>query len=205
MTNKTTSQPNILVIMADQMTPFMLGAYGHPLVKTPHLDALKQRGTRFDAAYSPCPMCVPARAAMMTGQYASRLGCFDNGHAFPSHVPTFAHYLTNQGYDTALSGKMHFIGSDQLHGFRRRLTTDVYPSTYDWSYDLLPDDSEELAFEFYKQYQAANIGPGWTLELQEETHFRSIEYLRQTGESPFLLVSSYTNPHLGRLARIRRH
>lgn len=189
--------PNILIIMADQMTPFMLGAYGHPLVQTPNLDALAQRGTRFNAAYSPIPICVPARASMMTGQYASHMGCFDNGDSFPSHIPTFAHYLSNQGYDTILSGKMHFVGADQLHGFRTRLTTDVYPSTYDWSYDLPLDDNETLAFNFHEQYLAPNIGAGWTLELQydEETHFRSLEYLRQPHGKPFLLVSSYTNPH----------
>lgn len=189
--------PNILMIMTDQMTPFMMGTYGHPMVKTPHLDELAERGTRFDAAYSPIPICVPARAAMMSGYYASHVGCYDNGDSFPSHIPTFAHYLSNQGYDTVLSGKMHFIGADQLHGFRTRLTTDVYPSTYDWSYDLLPEGSTELAFDFYKQYLSDDIGPGWSLELQfdEETHFRSIEYLRQKQDRPFLLVSSYTNPH----------
>ena len=193
----TQPQPNILVIMTDQMTPFMLGLHGHPLVKTPNLEALAECGTRFDAAYSPIPICVPARAAMMTGRYASHIGCYDNGDSFPSHVPTFAHYLTNQGYDTVLSGKMHFVGADQLHGFRTRLTTDVYPSTYDWSYDLQQESQDELAFDFYKQYQTENMGPGWTLELQydEETHFRSLEYLRQSHDRPFLLVSSYTNPH----------
>lgn len=196
-TSNFTDKPNILVIMADQMTPFMLGAYGHPQVQTPNLDALAQRGTRFDAAYSPIPICVPARAAMMSGQYASRMQCFDNGDSFPSHIPTFAHYLTNHGYNTVLSGKMHFVGADQLHGFCRRLTTDVYPSTYDWSYDLPPEGGTKLAFDFHEQYLAHNIGPGWTMELQydEETHFRSLEYLRQDREQPFLLVTSYTNPH----------
>jgi choline-sulfatase len=197
MKQSTGTPPNILVIMTDQMTPFMLGTYGHPAVKTPNLDALAQQGTRFDAAYSPIPICVPARASLMTGLYASHMDCHDNGDSFPSHIPTFAHYLTNQGYDTVLSGKMHFIGADQLHGFRTRLTTDIYPSTYDWSYDVPGDETELLAFNFHEQYQQENIGPGRTLELQfdEETHFRSKEYLHQSHDQPFLLVSSYTNPH----------
>jgi choline-sulfatase len=191
------STPNILVIMADQLTPFLLGAYGHPVVETPNLDRLCRRGVRFDAAYSPCPICVPARASFMTGRYASRIGCHDNGDGFSSLTPTFAHYLTNQGYDTTLSGKMHFVGPDQLHGFRHRLTTDVYPATYDWSYDPIAEDVADLAFDFHKQYQAENIGPGWTLELQfdEETHYRSLEYLRQPHDRPFLLVTSFTSPH----------
>ncbi|MFT7529839.1 MAG: choline-sulfatase [Gammaproteobacteria bacterium] len=189
--------PNILVIMVDQMTPFFAGAYGHPRVLTPNLDKLASRGTRFDAAYTPCPICAPARAGMMTGRHVSKIGCNDNGDSFSSMLPTFAHYLSNAGYDTTLSGKMHFVGPDQLHGFRRRLTTDVYPSTYDWSYDPLNQGEDVLAFDFYKQYLAENVGPGWSLELQfdEENQFRSLEYLRENHEQPFALVSSFTSPH----------
>jgi len=72
------------------------------------------------------------------------LGCNDNGDLFPCHIPTFAHYLTNQGYDTVLSGKMYFVGSDQLHGFQRRLTTDVHPSSFDWSQYLLDEEGTKL-------------------------------------------------------------
>lgn len=129
--------------MADQLTPFMLNAYESSPVITPNIDALAARGARFDAAYTPSPICVTARAAMMTGLYPSRLGCYDNGDSFPALTPTFAHHLTNAGYDTTLSGKMHFVGQDQLHGFRKRLTTDVYPSSYDWSYDPI-DGGDEL-------------------------------------------------------------
>ncbi|MDH3376794.1 MAG: sulfatase-like hydrolase/transferase [Gammaproteobacteria bacterium] len=188
---------NILVIMVDQMTPFLAGAYGHDAVKTPNIDGLAVAGTRFDAAYTPCPMCVPARAGLMTGRYVSRIGCNDNGDSFSALTPTFAHYLTNAGYDVTLSGKMHFIGPDQLHGFKRRLTTDVYPSSYDWSYQPSEAGADVLAFDFYKQYLAENIGSGWTLELQfdEETHYRSLEYLRRKHDQPFALVSSYTSPH----------
>lgn len=111
-------QPNILVIMVDQMTPFFLGAYGHNVVKTPHIDKLCKQGTRFNSAYTASPICVPARASLMTNRYTSRLGCNDNGDSFPALTPTFAHYLTNTGYDVTLSGKMHFVGPDQLHGFK---------------------------------------------------------------------------------------
>ena len=191
-----TDKPNILVIMADQLTPFLLGAYGHAHIKTPNIDKLAKQGTSFNAAYTASPICVPARAGFMTGRYTSRLGCNDNGDSFPALTPTFAHYLTNAGYETTLSGKMHFVGPDQLHGFRRRLTTDVYPSGYDWSYDPI-DDGDELAFNFHKQYLAENCGPGWVLELQfdEETQYRSLEYLRSKPSQPFAHVASFTSPH----------
>jgi choline-sulfatase len=189
--------PNVLVIMADQMTPFMLGACGGP-VPTPNMTRLAESGLQFTNAYSPSPICVAARACYMTGLLPSTTGCYDNGDPFPSFIPTYAHYLTNAGYDTVLSGKMHFIGADQLHGFRRRLNTDIYPSGFIWSYPLLPDDDPEaMAFDFAPQYMAENVGPGWTAELQydEETQFRALEYLRHAPDRPFHLTVSFTNPH----------
>jgi len=153
---------NILVVMADQMTPFMLKATGGIGAETNHLSKLINSSAHFLNAYTPSPICVPARSCLMTGLYTSTTGCYDNGDPYHSFIPTFAHYLTNAGYDTALSGKMHFIGADQLHGFRRRLNTDVYPSGFIWSYPL-PSDSDitEQAFDFVPQYLSENIGPGW--------------------------------------------
>jgi choline-sulfatase len=192
---------NILLIMADQLVPFLTGAYGHPVVKTPHLDRLVERGVRFDAAYTPCPLCAPARAALMTGKYASTLGCYDNAAVLHADEVTLAHYLTNAGYETVLSGKMHFIGPDQLHGFRRRLTTDVYPAGVSW----VP--SQDAAGKFVggghaRLYVPPNVGVRpWTkfLSYDEETHFRALEYLRERGRSepkePFFLVASYHHPH----------
>ncbi|MGB5870171.1 MAG: sulfatase-like hydrolase/transferase, partial [Albidovulum sp.] len=131
-------QPNILLIMADQMTPFMLEACGGVGARTRNLGALAARSANFTNAYTPSPICVPARSCFMTGLYTSTTGCYDNGDPYHSFIPTFAHYLTNAGYETVLSGKMHFIGADQLHGFQRRLNTDVYPSGFIWSYPLPP-------------------------------------------------------------------
>ena len=126
------SQPNILMIISDQMTPFLTGAYGHPVVQTPALNSLAENGIRFDAAYTPFPLCSPGRACFMTGNNAAKIGAYDNGAELRSDIPTFAHHLTRAGYDTVLSGKMHFIGADQLHGFSRRLTTDIYPEDFRW-------------------------------------------------------------------------
>ena len=123
-------RPNILVVMADQLAPHFTGAYGHPLVRTPAMDALAKRGVRFDAAYCSSPLCAPSRFSMMSGRLASEIEAFDNGAEFTASIPTMAHYLRLAGYRTTLSGKMHFVGPDQLHGFEERLTTDVYPSGF---------------------------------------------------------------------------
>jgi choline-sulfatase len=65
------AKPDIVLIMADQLVPMLTGAYGHPVVQTPNLDALAGAGVRFDAAYSPSPLCAPARACLKTGTYGS--------------------------------------------------------------------------------------------------------------------------------------
>ena len=191
-------QPNILLIMADQMTPFMLEACGGTGARTRNMTQLAQRSANFTSAYTSSPICVPARSCFMTGLYTSATGCYDNGDPYHSFIPTFAHYLTNAGYETVLSGKMHFIGADQLHGFQRRLNTDIYPSGFIWSYPLPPEDAPDFqAFDFTPQYLARNIGPGWSKELQydEETQFKALEYLRHAPDRPWMLTVSFTNPH----------
>lgn len=72
---------------------------------------------------------------MLSGQLPSRIGAYDNAAEFPASIPTFLHYLRILGYHTALSGKMHFVGPDQLHGYEERLTTDIYPSDFGWTPD----------------------------------------------------------------------
>ena len=96
--------------MADQLAPQFTATYGHPVVQTPHLDALAARGMRFDAAYCNSPLCAPARFSFMAGQLVTRIKAYDNAAEFPASIPTFAHYLRQVGYRTCLSGKMHFVG-----------------------------------------------------------------------------------------------
>jgi choline-sulfatase len=202
------TRPNILFIMADQLMPFLTGAYGHPVVRTPNLDRLAAEGVRFDAAYSPCPVCAPARAAMMTGKYVSRIGAYDNAASFSCEEPTFAHGLTLAGYDAVLAGKMHFIGPDQLHGFRCRFNTNLYPADLDWT--PARGVENQVSKRHALQYVGENVKVGqWSqfLSYDEETHFRALEYLhakgierriageRGEGYQPWFLCVSYHHPH----------
>jgi choline-sulfatase len=127
------SKKNILILMADQMTPFALAAYGHSLTRTPNLDRLAKQGVVFDSAYCASPLCAPSRFSFLSGKLPSAIGAYDNAAEFPSQTLTFAHYLRAEGYRTILSGKMHFCGADQLHGFEERLTTDIYPADFGWT------------------------------------------------------------------------
>ena len=128
-------QPNFLILMADQLAARALPAYGNRTAKTPHLDALAAAGVVFDSFYCNSPLCAPSRYSFLSGRQVSAIGAFDNAAEFPAQVPTFAHYLRRGGYQTVLSGKMHFCGADQLHGFEERLTTDIYPADFGWTPD----------------------------------------------------------------------
>src|SRR6201996_8132286 len=128
-------RPNILVLMADQLTSSALKAYGGRVARTPNIDVLAKEGVVFDSFYCNSPLCAPSRFSFMAGQLPSKIGAYDNAAEFPAQVPTFAHYLRSAGYRTILSGKMHFCGPDQLHGFEERLTTDIYPADFGWTPD----------------------------------------------------------------------
>jgi hypothetical protein len=119
--NGSSKRPNILYIMADQMAaPLLKMNDPNSVIKTPHLDELAKTGVNFASAYCNSPLCAPSRFTMCTGQLPSKIGGYDNASILGPEVPTYAHYLRREGYETALAGKMHFIGPDQLHGFEHR-------------------------------------------------------------------------------------
>ena len=198
--------PNILLLMADQLAPHFTGAYGHPVVKTPHIDALAQRGARFDAAYCNSPLCAPARFSMMAGRLITRIGAYDNASEFPAATPTFAHYLRLMGYRTCLSGKMHFIGPDQLHGFDDRVTTDVYPSDFAWTPDW--DNARARIDKWYHNMEsvrdAGTAMATFQIDYDDEVCFaaqrRLFDYARQ-GDTPFCMTVSFIHPHDPYVAR----
>jgi len=201
-----TQRPNIVLIMADQLAPQFTGSYGHPLVSTPHMDALVDRGTRFDAAYCNSPLCAPSRFSFMSGQLVTRIAAYDNASEFPATIPTFAHYLRQMGYRTCLSGKMHFVGPDQLHGFEERLTTDIYPSDHAWTPDWeLPDERIDKWYHNMDSVREAGVAATtFQIEYDEETAFfarrRLFEYAMQKTH-PFCMVVSFIHPHDPYVAR----
>lgn len=196
-----TDRPNVLLIQADQLAAAALGAYGNDVVKTPHLDALATDGVVFDRAYCNSPLCAPSRASMMTGLLPSQIGAFDNAADFGASVPTFAHLLRTVGYRTALIGRMHFIGPDQLHGFEQRLTTDIYPATLDMVPDWEAPASQRLPW-YHDTCSVFTAGASVATvqrDFDDEVTFRSLRHLndlaRYSQDAPFLLVASFIHPH----------
>ena len=192
--------------MADQLAPQFTGAYDHPLVKTPYMSKLVSRGVRFDAAYCNAPLCAPSRFSFMSGQLVTRIAAYDNASEFPASILTFAHYLRVMGYRTCLSGKMHFVGPDQLHGFDERITTDVYPSDYAWTPDWeLPDERIDKWYHNMDSVREAGVGQAtFQLDFDEEVAFaakrRIFDFARYEQE-PFCLVASFIHPHDPYVAR----
>ena len=115
--NMTHQHPNILIIISDEHRKDALGCAGHPIVKTPHLDGLAVRGTCFTNAYTPSPMCVPARASIATGQYIHTIGNWDSASPYDGTARSWMHHLREHGIHTASIGKLHFRSADDDNGF----------------------------------------------------------------------------------------
>ncbi len=193
-------RPNLLLVMADQLAAGVLPAYGGG-ARTPVIDALAGGGCLFEAAYCASPLCAPSRASLMTGRLPSQTGVFDNAAPLPPDVPTVAHVLRSAGYRTALAGKMHFVGPDQLHGFEERLTTDVYPADFEWTPDwaLGPGERPGWYHNMQSLRDAGVRDAAMQTDYDDEVSFRAARYLRDLRRSdeqrPFFLAVSFTAPH----------
>jgi choline-sulfatase len=204
-----TTQPNLLIIMADQLAARFLAPFHPGGAKTPHIDRLADEGVVFENAYTASPLCAPARATIMNGLLPSRTGVYDNAAEFPSSIPTWAHYLRLAGYRTCLSGKMHFVGPDQLHGFEERLTTDIYPADFGWTPDWR---REQERIDWWYHNMTSVLQPGIAditnqLEYDDEVAFLAVrklyDYIRYDADRPFCLLTSFTHPHDPYAARAR--
>lgn len=104
---------NIVFVFSDQHNPKFTGCEGHPFVQTPNLDALAKSGTRLSAAYTPNPICAPARHAMLSGTYTRNNCVYRNNSIPPFLLPSFARHLSENGWRTCLVGKGHFDARKQ--------------------------------------------------------------------------------------------
>jgi len=114
---------NTLFILSDEHSRRVLGCYGHPMIRTPNLDALAARGVRFADAYTNSPICVPARASLATGRYPHAIRFWDNGIPYDGSVPSWHHRLKEAGHEIVSIGKLHFRSVDDDNGF----TEEVMP------------------------------------------------------------------------------
>jgi choline-sulfatase len=193
-------RPNLLIIMADQLTALALRTYGGRIARTPHIDLLAADGVVFESFYCNSPLCAPSRFSFSSGQLPSSIGAFDNAAEFPATVPTFAHYLRGAGYHTILAGKMHFCGPDQLHGYEERLTTDIYPADFGWTPDWTR--FEARPGWYHTMDSVTQAGPctrtnqiDFDDEVLYATRQKLFDLARGRDRRPFCLVASLTHPH----------
>jgi choline-sulfatase len=193
--------PNILLIMSDEHAPMYSSTYGHPLVQTPNMDELAAQSVTFENAYCNSPLCCPSRMSFMTGRYVHRIGTWDNASPLASDSVTWAHLLGAVGYDVVLSGKQHFCGPDQLHGFRAQLARDLHAEL--WTRDGVlcgtPDWTQGTPAAPRPWGGVQQAGPGTTLEIEVDdlVEEQALAYLRDPARKtqPWALNVSFIAPH----------
>src|SRR5260370_38226106 len=112
---------NLLFMLSDEHSRIVLGCYGHPMIRTPNLDALAASGVRFSDAYCNSPICVPSRASLATGRYPHRIRFWDNAIPYDGSVPSWGHRLTAAGHAATAIGKLHFRSAADDNGFTEEI------------------------------------------------------------------------------------
>jgi len=202
-----TAKLNILIFMVDQLTGTLFEDGPADWLHAPNLAKLADRSTRFANAYTASPLCAPGRASFMSGLLPSRSRVYDNAAEFSADIPTYAHHLRRAGYQTCLSGKMHFVGPDQLHGFEQRLTTDIYPADFGWTPDYRKP-GERIDWWYHNLGSVTGAGVAEIsnqMEYDDEVAFHGAQKVydlaRGHDARPWCLTVSFTHTHDPYVAR----
>ncbi len=195
---------NLLFILSDEHNKRVTGCYGHPMIRTPNLDALAARGTRFTSAYTNCPICVPARASFATGRYVHDVRCWDNAIAYEGQAASWGHRLMEQGHHVAAIGKLHYKESKpEVNGFDEEI---LPMHIVNGVGDLLGLIRDELPRRPGSLKLGAEAGPG---ESEYTRYDRSIadeavKWLKHTApqhrEKPWALYVGFVSPHFPLIA-----
>lgn len=190
---------NLLLIMADEHRRDAMGCAGHPVVQTPHLDALAARGTRYTSAYCMSPLCVPSRASFATGRYVHEVGCWDNASPYRGNPDSWGCLLQAGGVEVTTIGKLDFDGSG-AHGFEdARFPAYRQPPGGDGALHRHPPQRMARGKE-----RLADSGPGdyWSERVERETR-EAERYLLDEAPNkggPWALWLNYLPPHFPLIA-----
>ena len=188
---------NFLVIMMDELSRDGVGCYGGTTL-TPHIDTLAARGTRFAHAYTPSPICVPARAAFHTGLYVHQNRCWTNAQPYHGQIDGWPHHLRRAGYETVSIGKLHYRSAQDDNGFDREIVPLHCVGGEGWVMGLLRRQDHTC---YDASGFAADIGPGddpYT-DYDRTVRDRTLAWLRDesrsAADSPWSLFVSFVRPH----------
>jgi len=195
-------RPNILLIMTDQQRGDCLGVEGHPVLMTPNMDSIAGAGTRFSKAYTTCPVCIPARRSLMSGQFPSTHGVvgyyeteeWDAALSMPSA-------LKQAGYQTFITGRnMHQYPPTKRYGFDHMVDNRTHYR--DWLEDHVPVRSFQPAGDYYSSGVMHNDWTARPWHHDEDLHMtnwtvnEALRFLKNRDPScPYFLVVSFLAPH----------
>jgi choline-sulfatase len=207
-----TKRPNILFLMSDEHRADVAGFAGNDIVRTPTLDRLAATGVVFTNAYTPAPICVPARQCMMSGQLPKTCGCEGWIDLQPGYM-TFARRFAQYAYHTVASGKLHHQGTDQMQGWLHRPAgigdLEVHPKhipgRVESEFARYQRPFDDYKWTYAKEVKRAGVGRSYnhvkdrqtthTARAFIEEYFNSPAYDREMLRQPLLLKVSLLQPH----------
>jgi len=194
--------PNVLFVVADDLTSTALGCYGHPLVQSPNIDSIAKSGVRFDRMYCQFALCAPSRASFLTGMRPDSTKVLTNGpdfrDALPNHV-TLPQLFKNNGYQAIREGKMYHMGVPGTVG------TDRWQDAASWTHNGSPQ-GKELTSQGEKKELTPNIAQGVAMTYirtpnpNEQADYdaanRTIAHLEKHRNDPFFMALGFVRPHV---------
>lgn len=179
-------RPNVIVVFTDQQRWDTTGVHGNPLDLTPNFDAMARSGTHLTQAFTPQPVCAPARAAIQTGRYPTATGTYRNGIPLSDDNRTLAHHFGDAGYATGYLGKWHLADSEpvpaeQRGGYQSWLGANVLEFTSDaYRTIVFDEDSQPVML------------PGYRSDALFDA---AIRFAADHSAEPFYLFLSLIEPH----------
>lgn len=212
------AQPNILILMPDQLRADAMSCAGHPMVETPNMDRLASEGVRFSNAYTVCPICMPARASFISGLYPHNHGMWTNSGSLSANDETFFHHLQKAGYYTAHVGKSHYYPHGNLHMrdkedyMHARGIDYVHETTGPWATvstdSYMTDHWQKLGLlkafrdDYIKRREVGGYKSVWASPLPVDEFMdsyigrRAAEFIESYDKSkPFCLFVGFGGPH----------
>ncbi len=200
-------KPNFIVLFADDMGYGDLGCYGHPNIRTPHLDRMANEGMRFTSGYAAASVCTPSRVGLLTGRYAKRAGLPsnlgpDSVGGLPLSEITLGQQLKGAGYRTMAIGKWH-IGHNPQSYLPRQRGFDEYLGLL-YSNDMIPPwVKTEKPLELWRNNEVVER-VGDQSRLTERYGQEAVRFIRESGRNPFFLYMPFAMPHLPVSAPVER-
>jgi choline-sulfatase len=195
-----TDAANMIFFMSDNHTRNVVGAYGHPVVRTPTLDRIAARGVRFDNAYCASPLCCASRAALATGRYPHQTGYWDNALAYDGETPSWHHRVRDSGAAVTSVGKLHFRSGENDNGFTEEIVPMHIVDGKGALMGLLRATEEGVPPRTgpREMYSRSGVGEADYQGYDRDITKHAIEWLQREGarrDRPWLLFVSYASPH----------